>query len=215
MTNIPKKCVVIGAGGQCRVVVSLLRQIRLKFSVEGILDYNQPELNEKVSGISIIGSIQDSKAIYKSGINSAFLAVGDNELRNKFHKQLTEIGFQLPNLIAPNAYIDPSATLGNGNTICSFSHIGPEANIGDNNIINTGVVFEHETSIQHHSHVAPNVTICGRTKIGSFVFIGAGATIINNIIIGSNTTIGAGSVVINNIMEQNETYMGVPAKLKT
>lgn len=212
MSNKENHCVVIGAGGQARVVISILKSHGSEYSLQGILDTRPPDLNEVILDTPVIGSIDELDKFFKNGNQTAFLAIGESQQRSELFVRCFELGYKLPNLVSPTANIDSTANIGEANCICSFAHIGPEAQIGDNNIINTGAIVEHEVVIGDHNHLSPKSVVCGRSQIGSQIFVGAGSTVIDKIRIESGNTIGAGSVVVKDIVDSGGTYVGSPAK---
>ena len=203
-----QKCIIVGAGGQCRVVLSLLQEKDKGYLPIGIFD-NVVHNNEEILSVPVLGRLNSH-----DGIKNIFLAVGDNIERKAIFDSVKNVGFFCPNLISNKAHVSQSANIGEANIICPFVHIGPQANISNNNIINTHSTIEHETVIQNHCHVATNSVVSGRSLLGDFVFLGAGTTVIDNVSIASETTVGAGSVVINDIKTSGYLYAGVPAKRK-
>lgn len=208
-----QKCLILGAGGQCRVIASLLQEDNAKYLPIGIID-NVLHKNEEILSIPVLGGINLLEKYYGEGIKNIFLAVGDNFKRKVMFDSVKNAGFDCPNLISDNANISQSAELGEANIICPFVNIGPQATIENNNIINTHSTIEHEAVIHSHCHVAPMTVVSGRSILGDFVFLGAGTTVINNISIVSNTSVAAGSVVINDIESPGYLYAGVPATSK-
>lgn len=208
-----EKCIVVGAGGHCRVVLSLLKEPgNVSFSPVGILDLNGPGGDERILDVPVVGNVKDLNAHFTEGMNIAFLAIGDNYEREKYYELALSAGFKVPNLISANAYVASSVSLGGGNVISPFAHIGPSVVVGDNNIINTHANIEHEGVVGNHCHLAPSSAVSGRSSIGDRVFLGLGAKVIDNIKIASDTIIGAGGVVVENIDQAGETYVGLPAR---
>jgi len=207
-----KKIVLIGGGGHCKVVISILKKLDT-FEIEGIVDnYKAGSL---ISGIKIIGTDNDLKDIHKSGINYALITVGsikDNTKRCKLFNMAREIGYDFPVIISPEAIVDESIKIGEGTVIMPGSIINVDSSIGKNCIINTGAIIEHDCKIGNHCHIAPGVHISGEANIGELSFLGIGAIIIQGIKIGKNVTIGAGSVVIKDISD-NVIAVGNPAKI--
>ncbi|MBU2510503.1 acetyltransferase [bacterium] len=213
MIEIPKQCFILGAGGQCRVVISILSEYKNKYQIAGILDTGIPDLNETILGFNVIGGLNELQSLFRQGCQVAFIAIGDNRKRSEYFNLLNEKSFKLPNLVSLNASIDSTVTMGQANIVCSMAHIGPGVKIGDNNLINTGAILDHESILQDHCHLAPGSILCGRSQLGTNVFVGAGTTIINKIKISSDQTIGAGAVVAKDIDSPVGVYAGVPARL--
>jgi len=207
-----RKIVLIGGGGHCKVVISILKKLDT-FEIVSIVDNYKSE--SFISGIKIIGTDDDLKDIYKNGTQYALITVGsvkDNTKRYKLFNMVKEIGFKFPVIISPEAIVDKSLKIDEGTVIMPGSIINIDSSIGKNCIINTGAVIEHDCKIGDHCHIAPGVHISGAVNIGKLSFIGIGATMIQGIKIGKNVTIGAGSVVIKDISD-NVIALGNPAKI--
>jgi len=207
-----KKIVLIGGGGHCKVVISMLNKLD-EFEIVGIVD--NYKVRSLISGIKIIGIDDDLKDIYKSGIRYALITVGstkDNAKKYRLFNMAREIGYEFPVIISPEAIVDESVKIGEGTVIMPGSIINIDSSIGKNCIINTGAIIEHDCKIENHCHIAPGVHISGEANIGELSFLGIGATIIQGIKIGKNVTIGAGSVVIKDISD-NVIAVGNPAKI--
>jgi len=207
-----KKIILIGGGGHCKVVISILKKLD-NFEIAGIVDNYKAE--NFISGIKIIGTDDDLKDIYKSGIHNAFITVGsikDNIKRYRLFNMAREIGYKFPVTISPKAIVDDNVKIDEGTVIMPGNIINIDSSIGKNCIINTGAIIEHDCKIGNNCHIAPGVHISGSVNIGELSFIGIGATIIQGVKIGKNVTIGAGSVVIKNIPD-NVIVLGNPAKI--
>ena len=207
-----KKIVLIGGGGHCKVVISILKKLD-NFEIVGIVDNYKAD--SFISGIKIIGTDDDLKDIYKSGIHNALITVGstkDNAKRYRLFNMAKEIGYKFPVIISPEAIVDKSIKIDEGTVVMSGSIINIDSSIGKNCIINTGAIIEHDCKIENHCHIAPGVHISGEANIGELSFLGIGATIIQGIKIGKNVTIGAGSVVIKDISD-NVIALGNPVKI--
>ena len=207
-----KKIILIGGGGHCKVVISILKKLD-KFEIAGIVDNYKSE--SFISGIKIVGTDDDLKNIYKSGIHNALITVGsikDNTKRYRLFNMAREIGYKFPVIISPEAIVDKNVKIDEGTVIMPGSIINVDSSIGKNCIINTGAIIEHDCAIEDHCHIAPGVHISGAVNIGRLSFIGISATIIQGIKIGKNVTVGAGSVVIKDIFD-NVITVGNPAKI--
>lgn len=204
------KAVIIGAGGQARVIIDILKERKVAELI-GIID-NFTKAGEAIQGFPILGPFNDMPELIKQhGIDTAIIGVGDNKRRNEYYAKLKKMGLPLMNIIHHSASIASDVKMGEGNVICRESTICTGASIGDNNIINTAAIIDHDTVIGSHVSINPGVNIAGKVTIDDFAYIGIGATIIHFLKIGKNATIGAGAVVINDI-EPDITAVGVPCK---
>lgn len=202
--------IVVGAGGQCRVVLSILRYYK-NFNVIGIADRDPQNIGEEILGKTIKYSWNDFREIYKRGTKHAVIAIGDNNERSEIFSRLSSIGFKIPTIIHPSAIIEKDVFLGKGVVICMGVKIDTLVSIGKNCVVYTGSTIEHEVKIGDHVYISPGCNIAGRVTIGEGSFVGIGSNIKERITIGKNTVIGAGSVVINDVGD-NLTVAGIPAK---
>ena len=207
-----KKCIILGAGGHCRSLLSILQEKTNDFHIAGIVDTQAFAIEELILGVKVIGSIDKLSFYCSKGITSLFLAIGDNKKRAQYYNQAKGLGFELPNLIADTAHIEPSAMMGEGNLICHHAHLGPMSRIGNGNIINTGAILEHESTVGDFCHLASSSVISGRSRLGNFVFMGVNATVLDKINICGNVMIGGGAVITRDISATECTYVGVPAR---
>ena len=188
---------IYGAGGQARVLASILRQLNLP-----ILGYFDDSFNgpENIQGSPVLGRFNDIVK-FREKTSSVVLAIGDNALREKAFNFLKHEGFKLPPLIHPGAIVESDVTIGEGSVVCIGAVIGTEVKIGSGVILNTGCLVDHESEIGDFVHLAPGVVVAGRTSVGSGTFVGINASIANKISIGRNSVIGAGSVVLRDVLD--------------
>ncbi|MGH7831928.1 MAG: acetyltransferase [Candidatus Binatia bacterium] len=206
-----RKIVVVGAGGHARVILSLLERLE-RWQIMGVLDRRSSGNGEGVDGHRIIGSWQDLGSA-RQRADYAVIAVGDNRQRKALYDSFKKAAFEIPILIHPSAYVDPSATLGEGCVVCMGSLIGTDVTVGSNSIVNSGAIVDHECRLENDVHIAPGVRLAGRVAIGEGTFVGIGATVIDKIRIGRGVVVGAGSVVLSDLPDGAVAY-GVPARMK-
>jgi len=207
-----KKIVLIGGGGYCKVVISILKKLD-NFEIAGIVDNYKAET--LINGIKIIGTDDDLRDIYKSGVCWVLITVGstkDNIKRCKLFNLAKKIGYKFPIIISPKAVVDEKVKIGKGTVIRPGCIIDVDSYIGKNCIVSTNATVGHDCIIDDHCHIAPGVHFSGFVEVGKLSFIGVAATIIQGIKIGKNVTIGAGSVVIKDIPD-NVVAVGNPAKI--
>lgn len=206
-----RHAVVLGTGGHCRVILSIIAQ-QACHDVLAIVELGNFRPGELIMGISVTAN--PDYLISLSGRNDVdvFLAIGDNDIRKDWWEKVKSLDFLMPNLISPYALVDDTASLGESNVVCARAFVGPEAKLGDNNLINTSAVVEHEVCIGCDCHVAPSATIAGRSHLNDSCFVGAGATIINEISIATRSVIGAGATLVEDVDQPGGVYVGTPAK---
>lgn len=205
------KIVIIGAGGQARVVYEILRYNR-NMEIFAFIDNIIKGSEEKIMGIQVLGDHSILPKLIKEGVKGYIVAVGDNRIRMQYFNKFLNMDLIPINAIHPTAHITYNAKIGKGVVISTGATIATGTTIGDNVIINTGAIIEHEDVIGDHVHIAPGVVLAGRITIKENSFIGAGSVIKEYITIGENTIIGAGSIVLQDIPD-NVVAAGTPAKV--
>ncbi|ADA66518.1 sugar O-acyltransferase, sialic acid O-acetyltransferase NeuD family [Thermotoga petrophila RKU-10] len=209
---MPEKIVLVGGGGHCKVVISVLKESG-NFEIVGISDL-KGNLEKEILGIPVKFTDDDLPFLFKEGVKNALVtigSVGNPEKRVKLFEYLKSIGFKLPVVISKHAIVKENVTIEEGTIVMPGAIINPGTKIGKNVIINTGSIIEHDCVIGDHVHVAPGAVLSGGVIVDSETHIGAGAVIIQNIRIGKKTIIGAGAVVVRDIPDM-VVAKGVPAR---
>lgn len=207
-----EKVVLVGGGGNCKVVIDVLRQ-NDTYEIFGITDVDGG--GRVILGIPVIGTDEVLGELYHQGIRHGLItlgSVGNNGPRIRLFNKLKALGFHLINAIHPKAILGEGLVLGEGNMVMAGSMINPCVIIGNNCIINTGSIIEHDCIIGDHVHIAPGAKLSGGVKVGSGAHVGLGANIIQGISIGAHAIIGAGAVVTKDVPDCC-VAVGVPAKV--
>lgn len=199
--------VCIGAGGHAKVCIELLvaSGATVAYCISGA---GAPST---VLGIPVLEGDEHLERLAAKGHTDAFVAIGDNRVRERIGRQATALGYRLVNAISPQATVSPSARLGAGVAIMAGVVINAAADIGDLVVVNTGASVDHDCVIGTAVHLAPKSTLCGNVHVGERSFVAAGSTVIPGVNIGHDTIIGAGSAVIRDIPD-SVTAFGVPAR---
>lgn len=193
------KIVIIGAGGQGRVVADIAR----------LVGYSQILFLDDGDAACAAGKVSD----YPQYLSDAdfFVAIGNGAVRRKVQTMLEENGAQIATLIHPNAVVAKDVPIGQGTVVMAGAVINPGAKVGCGNIINTCASVDHDCKVGDYLHIAVGARICGTVHLEDDSWIGAGAVIIQGLQVCAGCMIGAGAVVVKSITEQG-TYLGVPAR---
>lgn len=206
----PRRLVLVGGGGHAKVILEILRAASPPWDIVGIVDAS-PD-HRGVLGVRVLGDDSVLPSLRADGVDAAFVAIGENGLRQNLAVSVRDLGFELVNAISPAATLSPSAKLGRGVAIMAGAVINAEAEIGDLSIINTGALVDHDVQVGEAAHIAPGCAIAGNVAIGERALIGVGARLLPGITIGEDATIGGGACVTQDIAAR-ATAVGIPARV--
>jgi len=175
-----EKIVLIGGGGHCHSVIDVIEQEN-RYEIIGIVDKKEL-IGQKVLNYSIIGSDEDLKDIFKECKNAA-ITVGQIKaysLREKLFNITKEIGFSLPVIISPLAYVSKYAKIAEGTIIMHNALINANVEIGKNCIINTKALIEHDCVVEDFCHISTASVLNGSVYVKEGTFFGSNATSCQN-----------------------------------
>jgi len=193
--------VVVGAGGQARVVGASLRSIGIEIAAFVDPDFRGKQVEgvrEMIAGAPVVGNLKDLARFPASGFD-AYVALGDNAKRKNAVEQLRAAGYAMPALIHPASHLNAGVVVGEASCICMGANLSVQVRIGAGVIVNTGAQIDHECDIGAFVHVAPGAVIAGRVSVGAGTFVGMGARVADGLSIGQDAIIGAGSVVLKDV----------------
>lgn len=168
------RLIVIGAGGHGRTIAEAV-MVSGDYVVAGFLDDDFPRLEEAL-GLPILG-IADDFAKWRDHASSAFVAIGNNSLRELLSNRLRQSGFELATVIHPRAYVSPSAVVGQGSAIMAGAIVGTEARIGQGVIVNCGAVVDHHCRVKDFGHLGVNAAMAGGSILGRGGWMQAGSAL--------------------------------------
>ena len=190
-----KKIILIGGGGHCKSVIDVIEQEK-KFEIQGIVD--KPEhIGSHILGYEVIAA-DDNLQKLAQRFKYALVTVGQIKsptIRIKLFDLAIKLGFSLPSIISPNAYVSKHSSLGKGVVVMHNAIVNANTSIGDNCIINSKALIEQDCVLSEHCHISTNATINGGSKVGTGSFIGSNVTTKESIIIEEKSFIKAGSIV--------------------
>lgn len=171
-----EKIVLLGGGGHCHSVIDVIEQEN-KYQIVGIIDKKEL-LGTNVLGYKIIANDDDLEEIYKTCKN-AIITVGQiesNHVRVKLFNRLKEIGFKLPIIISPIAYVSKHSFIDEGTVIMHHALVNANVKIGKNCIINSKALIEHDVIIEDNCHISTASVINGAVLVKANTFFGSNAT---------------------------------------
>ena len=204
------KILVFGAGGHSRVIQEIIMQ-HGKYEIEAIVVSAIFDPSDKKWPAPLIAESDLKK---KTTATQAVLALGNNELRERIHKDIMKVrDFTFPSLVHPSAVVSPEAKLESGAIVMAGCIIQHSARIGEHSFINTGATVDHDCQIGRFASIGPGSHLAGNVKVGDLAMIGLGTSVIENIEIGDRAVVGAGSVVVKSIPPFVTAY-GNPCRVR-
>lgn len=181
MNTTKQKIILIGGGGHCHSVIDVIEQ-EDKYKIIGIVDKKEL-IGTKVLDYEIIACDDDLEELFKTCQN-AIVTVGQiktNTIRVNLYDNLKNIGYNLPTIISPLAYVSKNASVGEGTVVMHHALINANAKVGKNCIINTKALIEHDSIVRDNCHISTASVLNGGVVVEENTFFGSNATSKQNI----------------------------------
>ena len=171
-----EEILLIGGGGHCKSVIDVIEQEN-KYKIVGIIDKKEL-IGQEVLGYKIIASDDDLPNLFQKYKN-AHITVGQiksNAVRVKLYAVLKEIGYTLPTIISPLAYVSKHAVIKGGSIVMHKALINANAKVGKNCIINSKALIEHDVVVEDNCHISTAAVVNGGVTVKENSFVGSNAT---------------------------------------
>ena len=129
---------ILGAGSHGLDVYEIARSLRI-FNKIDFLD-DDPEKDRSIGP-------WDKSVELKDEYTLAVVAVGDEDIRREWTLKLGIMGYIMPTLIHPTAFIPEETDIGTGSVICARATIGTSVRIGRGCIVTSGSNVPRRTRI--------------------------------------------------------------------
>ena len=194
------KLILIGGGGHCKSCIDVIEQEN-KFIIAGIVDINTSISD--LLGYPLLGH-DDDLAKLKLHYDYALITIGQIKtpaIRIRLLDYAKSLGFKLPAIISPRAYVSKHAKIGNGTIVMHDALINAGAIVGDNCIINTKSLIEHDAVIENNCHISTGAIINGGVIVKQGSFVGSNAVTKESVDTKENDFIKAGSLFKGHVNE--------------
>ena len=204
---------IAGAGDLGRQLAALVRSVE-GTDVVGYLD-DTMDPGTVVDGIAVLGGMDAAEQCFSDSGAEGFL-VGIGYRHFAFREQCFDRLRACANpytFIHPNAFVDASASVGEGSVIYAGCVLDQQCVVGENVLLNVGCSLAHDGTVGAHSFFGPGVITAGNVRIGARNFVGVGTVVSDGIRTADDVQTGAGAVVVRDC-EESGLYVGVPARLR-
>jgi sugar O-acyltransferase (sialic acid O-acetyltransferase NeuD family) len=185
--------ILIGGGGHCVSCIDVIEQEN-KFTIAGIVD-NDSSI-EKLLDYPRLGCDEDLIKL-RTSFDFALVTVGQiisPEIRKRLFERVESLGFDLPTIISPRAYVSKHVTIGKGTVVMHDALVNARASVGNNCIINTKALVEHDAVIEDNCHISTGAIVNGGVIVRQGTFVGSNAVSKEYIQTHENDFIKAGSL---------------------
>jgi len=189
---VKPKLILIGGGGHCASCIDVIEQ-EGRFEIAGIVD---KDTNAGLLGYTLLGD-DDCLQKLRSEFEYALVSVGQIKspaVRNKLVELTKSLGFTLPPIISPRAYVSKHAQIGEGTIVMHDALVNSRARIGRNCIINSKALIEHDAVVEDNCHISTGAIVNGGATIRQGTFVGSKAVTREMVKTKENDFIKAGSL---------------------
>jgi sugar O-acyltransferase (sialic acid O-acetyltransferase NeuD family) len=139
-------------------------------------------LDDQRRGPGIVGSLQSASRDYPPSEFSMAIAIGYSNLaaRREAISRVRNLGYSIPALVHPRAYVASSASIANGAMIMAMAAVDVRAKVGQCAVLWPGCVVNHDSTVGENVFISPGAIVCGCSTIGADCFIGAGSAIVDH-----------------------------------
>lgn len=112
----------------------------------------------------VIGKMDDVGKFVEE-FECAIVALGNNHDRMKYTLELERLGFKIPYLIHPTAYVSKDAKIGHGCIIREKAIISRYAELEKAVIINAGAIIDHHCVISEGTHCLIGSVVRNKVRV--------------------------------------------------
>ena len=159
---MPKRLVILGAGGYGHTVTDVAHQLSYSTIILDDADPAHP--------LSTFSS-------YINSSTSFIPAFGNNTFRMEWINRIEESGGQLATLIHPTAYVSPRASITPGTVILPHVIVNTDVVINRGCIINLGAILDHGCILEEGVHICLGAIVKGENRIERLSKIEAGEVV--------------------------------------
>lgn len=161
-----KKLLIIGAGGHGQVVAEVAEDC----------GYQKIAFIDDNSDLAV-GAVADIEK-FKEQYTDAFVGIGNNLLRENLILKIREMGFQIPALIHPSAYISRTAVIKEGTVVEPKAIVNAHSIVEEGCIISVGAIVDHDVRIGKYCHINSGAIVKAGAEIKAYDKLEAGEVVL-------------------------------------
>ncbi len=195
MTGQLQSILLVGAGGHAESCIDVI-EAQGRFVIAGLTG-TAAEVGTRVLGYAVLASDEELPGLV-SRHPHALVACGQirsPDLRIQLFARLRSLGYELPVIVSPRAYVSGHAVLGAGTIVMHGAVVNAGATVGCNCIINSQALIEHGATIGDHCHVATAAVVNGEARVGAGTFIGSRAVLRERAVLAERSLVAMGEQV--------------------
>lgn len=120
----------------------------------------------------VIGKMDDARN-FTAEFECAIVALGNTQHRMKYTEELERLGFKIPSLTHPTAYVSKDAKIGNGCIIREKAIVSRYAELEKAVIINAGAIIDHHCIIGEGTHCLVGAVVRNKVHVKPMTWIKA------------------------------------------
>ena len=206
---------ILGAGGDGRIVADLVASIntkKKKWKLLGYLDDDPLKQGSEINDFPVLGTLRDVIRYDDCFFVATFGSPKTNFLKKRIISDLRIPIDRFATLIHPGANVSSYAKIGRGTIIHFGTNVSVNAFIGDHVKILANCNISHDTEIHDFTTIAPSVSISGQVTVKEGCYLGSNSSIRQRLNIGEWSLIGLGAVIIKDVPPYC-TVVGNPGRI--
>lgn len=163
-----RKLLILGAGGHGRVIAEIAKEIG-NYSLISFLD-DSFSINRRKNFIGSFADVEKFAGAYED----AFVALGNSDLRKQWMVKLYSLGYNLPVLVHPDAYISSSSVIESGSVVMQGAVIQCGAKLGKGCIVSSNAIVDHDATVGEYCHINAGAIIASFCVVPNYTKIDYG-----------------------------------------
>lgn len=166
------KLLIVGAGGHGKCCYEIAQRMKCFECIDFIDDYADKILDRRVKGTI------KQLSFLREKYDCAFVALGNNQIRNEILEILKHLKYTMVTLIDPLSFVSQYASIDEGSVVFPYAVIEASASIGKGCIISSHTTVHHDSIIDDYSLIYSQCVIRPTVKIEAYTTVPSGSVIL-------------------------------------